>query len=120
MKYMIMMFGDAATMMETRSVEWIKEMFAFMNTLNDDLTRSGELVDAIGLTDGSTAKTIRFQSGIPVVTDGPFAESKESIIGYWIVDVESAARAVEIATRIVAFTQGPIEVRQIPDAPPEL
>jgi hypothetical protein len=120
MKYMVMMFGEAATMMETRPMDWIKEMFAFMHTLDDDLTRSGELVDAIGLNDGSTAKTVRIQNGIPVATDGPFAESKESIIGYWIVDVEDEARAVEIASRIVAFIQAPVEVRRIPDAPPEL
>jgi len=54
------------------------------------------------------------------VTDGPFAESKESHIGYWLVDVESEARALGIATKVVAFTHGPIEVRQIGDAPPEM
>ncbi|MCA1648029.1 MAG: YciI family protein [Chloroflexi bacterium] len=124
MKYMIMMFGDAATMMEQQSREWIAEMMQFMHTLNDDLTRAGELVDAQGLTDGSRAKTVRFMDGIPVVTDGPFAESKESIIGYWIVDVESEARALEIAARVVAFIgpagAPPVEVRQIMDAPPEM
>jgi hypothetical protein len=70
--------------------------------------------------DGSQAKTVRIQNGIPVATDGPFAESKESLIGYWIVDVESEARAIEIASRVVAFIQAPVEVRQIPDAPPEM
>ncbi len=124
MKYMIMMFGDAATMMEQQPREWIVEMMDFMHKLNDDLTKSGELVDAQGLTDGSQAKTVRFQNGIPVVTDGPFAESKESIIGYWIVDVESEARAIEIASRVVAFIgpagAPPVEVRHIMDAPPEV
>jgi len=52
------------------------------------------------------------------VTDGPFAEAKESLAGYWIVDVP-AERALEIASRIVVFIEGPIEVRQIADAPPE-
>lgn len=124
MKYMIMMFGDAATMMEQQPREWIVEMMAFMHKLNDDLTKSGELVDAQGLTDGGQAKTVRFQNGIPVATDGPFAESKESIIGYWIVDVESEARAIEIASRVVAVIgpagAPPVEVRQIMAAPPEV
>jgi hypothetical protein len=120
MKYMIMMFGDAATMMETKTPEWIKEMFAFMNTIHQDLTSSGELVDAQGLVDGSQAKTVRIQNGIPVATDGPFAESKESLIGFWIVDVVDEARAIEIASRVVAFIQAPVEVRQIPAGPPEI
>src|SRR2546423_371733 len=102
MKYMIMMFGSAATMMETKSREWILEMIEFMQTLDKDLRESGELVDSRGLADGSQAKVVSIKNGIPVATDGPFAESKESIIGYWIVDVESEARAIEIASRVVA------------------
>jgi hypothetical protein len=120
MKYMIMMFGSSESMMEAKPVEWIREMIQFMRSLNDDLSNAGELVAAEGLTDGSQAKTVSFQNGIPVVTDGPFAEAKESIIGYWIVDVENQARALDIAKRVVAFTQGPIEVRQVMDRPPEV
>ena len=62
---------------------------------------------------------VSIQNGIPVATDGPFAESKESLAGYWIVDVASEARAIEFASYIVAFTEGPIELRQIMDGPPE-
>ncbi len=120
MKYMIMMFGSSAGMMETQPREWILEMFEFMHQLDSDLREAGELVSSEGLADGSRAKTVTFQNGVTLVTDGPFAESKESVIGYWIVDVESQARAVEIASRVVAFTHGPIEVRQVMDAPPEV
>src|SRR5439155_10952412 len=102
MKYMIMMFGSQATMLEAQPIEWIREMMNFMHTLNDDLTRSGELVDAQGLTDGSQAKTVSLQNGIPVATDGPYAESKESLIGFWTVDVGSEQRAIDIASRVVA------------------
>ena len=83
------------------------------------MRESGELVEDHGLADGSQAKTVRFQNGIPVATDGPFAESKESLVGYWIVDVESEQRAIEIASRIVAFVKAPIEVRRVMDAPPD-
>ena len=86
-------------MMEVKSTEWINEMIEFMEQVNDDLTESGELVDGRGLADPSQAKTVGIQDGVPVATDGPYAEAKESLAGYWIVDVESEARAIEIASR---------------------
>jgi len=118
-KYMIMTFGSAEAGLATMGKEWMVNMIQFMHKLDDDLRKSGELVSAEGLADGSQAKTVRFQNGIPVSTDGPFAESKESLVGYWIVDVENEARAIEIASRIVAFVKVPIEVRRVMDAPPE-
>jgi hypothetical protein len=118
-KYMIMMFGDQSGMAD-KSAEWFQEMISFMGTLDQDLTDSGELVSAEGLADPSQAKTVGIQNGIPVATDGPFAESKESLAGYWIVDIESEARAIEIASRVTAFTRGPLEIRQVMAAPPEL
>ena len=94
-------------------------MIQFMKKLDEDLRKSGELVSAEGSRTEARRKTVRFENGIPVATDGPFAESKESLVGYWIVDVESEARAIEIASRIVAFVKVPIEVRRVMDAPPE-
>lgn len=119
MKYMIMMFGDQAGMLETRSVEWIREMIGFMHALNDDLIRAGEFVSAEGLADATQAKTVVFEDGAPVPTDGPYAESKEALAGFWIVDVENEARALEMAARVVAFIERPVEVRQILDRPPQ-
>jgi hypothetical protein len=118
-KYMIMMFGSQEGMQEARSPEWITEMMQFMHTLNKELTDAGELVEARGLVDGSQAKTVRLENGAVVVTDGPFAESKESLVGYWVLDVESEARVHEIAGRIVVYSQV-VEVRQVPDAPPDM
>jgi hypothetical protein len=105
-------------MVETRSTEWIKGMIRFMTDLDQELADSGELAASEGLADPTQATTVRFEHGAPVPTDGPFAESKESLAGYLIVDVPEE-RALEIASRIVAFIEGPIEVRQIADAPPE-
>jgi hypothetical protein len=118
MKYMIMMFGSQATMEATQSREWIMQMIKFMHGVNDDLVKAGEFVVAEGLADATQAKTVTFQEGLPVVTDGPFSESKESLAGFWIIDVENEARALEFAMKIVAFTHGPIEVRQVPGGPP--
>ena len=120
MKYMIMMFGEAATMLETQPREWIVQLIDFMHQLDRDLRDAGELVASEGLADGTQAMTVTYRDGSTVVTDGPFAESKESVIGFWIVDIEGEERALEIATRVVDFTHGPIEVRQVMDAPPEV
>ena len=125
MKYMILTFGDQATMMEQRTVTWVKEMIQFMQGLIEDLKASGELVFAEGLADPTQAKTVRFQGGVSVPTDGPFAEAKEFLAGYWIVDCESTQRAYEIAARASAAPgkggtpmNMPIEVREVMSAPP--
>src|SRR6202163_1666992 len=112
MKYMIMTFGSAEAGLAAMGKDWMVEMIQFMRKLDEDLRKSGELVSAEGLADGSRAKTVSIKDGIPVATDGPFAEAKESLVGYWIVDVANEARAIEIASDIVAFVKVPIEVRQ--------
>jgi hypothetical protein len=119
MKYMIMTFGSAEGGLATMGRDWMIEMIQFMRKLDEDLTKSGELVSSDGLADGSQAKTVRFENGISVATDGPFAESKESMVGYWIVDVENEERAIAIASRIVDYVKVPIEVRRVMDAPPD-
>ena len=119
MKYMIMMFGSAGEMMDVKSTDWIKEMIQFMQQLDVDLRNSGEMVFNAGLADGSAAKTVRITDGLPVATDGPYAEAKEPLIGYWVLDVENEARIVEIAGQIANWS-GVVEVRPLADAPPEV
>jgi hypothetical protein len=118
-KYMIMMFGDASQMGEVQSPEWIREMIAEMIAIDDDLVEAGEMVFNAGLADSSTARIMQYVPGGPVaVTDGPYAESKESLIGFWVVDVESEERLREIVARIVKFS-GVVEVRPL-GQPPEV
>jgi len=62
--------------------------------------------------DPSRATTIRFSGGVPVPTDGPYAEVKESLVGFWILDV-SQERALEVAAQVVAVIEQPIEVRPV-------
>ncbi|HEX6134424.1 MAG TPA: YciI family protein [Longimicrobiales bacterium] len=109
--------------------EWSAEDFrahmAFMHDFNRQLTESGELVGGEGLAEPAEARVVRAgKAGAPVVTDGPFAEAKEFLAGYWIVDVESAERAYEIAAQASAAPgpggaplNMPIEVRQVMSAP---
>ena len=104
------------------------EIAAHMNyyeALNRDLIKSGELVDGTILAHPRLARIVRCDGASPpVVTDGPFPESKELLAGYRMVDVESEARAIEISAKASAAPgpggvpiQQPIEVRQVMGAP---
>jgi hypothetical protein len=86
-------------------------MGAFMESFGKDLAESGELVDAQGLTAPIHTRRIRLQAGVPVVTDGPYAETEEVLAGYWLVDCDSFDRATEIAARLTNCP-GPDHVRE--------
>ena len=114
MKYMIMMFGGLGAATQNRSPEWIAGMHQLLMKLDAELKESGECVASDALADPSQAKTVRFVDSAPVPTDGPFAEVKESLAGYWIVEADEE-RALEIASRVVGYTGYPMEVRRIMD-----
>ena len=128
MRFMLMMHAPRGTgdyQVNSWSPDDFKAHIAFMQQLNRDLIASGEFVGAEGLAPPGQAKVVRAgRDGTPAVTDGPFAESKEFLVGYWIVDVDSAQRAYEIAGR-ASTAPGPggaplgipIEVRQVMVAP---
>lgn len=118
MKYMIMMFGGVGASLADRSPEWITEMQTTMMRMDRELRDSGEVVESRHLMDPTQATTVRFTGGAPAPTDGPFAEIKESLAGYWVVEA-GYERAVEIASQVVAVTQYPMEVRRVMDEPPE-
>jgi hypothetical protein len=82
------------------SPEDLGAMQAFMGKWNNDLVESGEFVDARGLSAPVHARRIQLQNGVPVVTDGPYAETQEVLAGYTIVECESFDRATEIAARL--------------------
>ena len=119
MKYMIMMFGSAEKMMETVTPEWVTEMIGFMQQIDRDLAASGELVFQAGLTDGSQALLVHNTDGVVTTTDGPYAEAKESLIGYWVLDVASEERIIEIAGTIAKYART-VEVRPLGEEPPEV
>jgi hypothetical protein len=119
MKYMLMMFGDPETMLEERSTEWVREMIGFMGSFNEELMRTGEFVTAEGLANPGTAKTVSLVEGQVVVSDGPFAEAKESLAGWWVLDVKDEARAIELASKVIVYAQT-VELREVPSGPPEV
>jgi hypothetical protein len=114
MKYMIMMFAGLGEATQDRSPEWIAGMHELLMKLDTELKESGECLAGEALADPRQAKTVRFAGGAPLATDGPFAEVKESVVGYWILDVD-LERAIEIASRVVAYTEYPMEVRPFMD-----
>ena len=120
MKYMLMMFGSAGEMMTVQSPEWIREMITYMTDLDDELRERGEMVFNAGLADGREAKLVHADG---VVTDGPFAEAKESLIGFWIELADQRAglqaRVTELATSIARYSKV-VEVRPVAEAPPEV
>jgi hypothetical protein len=137
MKYMIMLYGsqqdyDSLTGKTVPGKPvWTGEDFAamggFMESFNNDLAESGEMVSTRGLTAPVHARRIQLRSGVPVVTDGPYAETQEVLAGYWIVECESFDRATEIATRLTTCP-GPegvgdfavVDVRPIAESRAEL
>jgi hypothetical protein len=111
-KYMIMMFSGVGEQMPTRSPEWIQGMGEMLMGLDAELREAGELVAGHGLMDPSHATTVRLVDGVPVPTDGPYAEVKESLAGYWLVET-TQERAVEVTARVVGYTGHPMEVRPV-------
>lgn len=135
MKYMILLYGsqqdyDAMSGKPSEKPAWTARDFAamgqFMETFNKELLDSGELLETRGLTAPVHARRIHLQNGVPVVTDGPYAETQEVLAGYWIIDCESFDRATEIAAEL-SKCPGPayasasvIDVRPIAESRNEL
>ena len=130
MKYMMLMQFSAATAdfpgIDTWTAEELQAHIAFMMETNRALGESGELVDAQGLAGADTAKIVRSNGGgAPLVTEGPFPETKEFLAGWWIVDVDTEERALELAAQVSAAPGPggrplgmPIELRPVMAAPP--
>lgn len=98
------------------------EMIAAMMRYNEELAKSGALLSLDGLHPPSSGARVKFTGGRPTVTDGPFAEAKETIGGYWIIRAASREEAIALATRCPAQDGDVIEVRQIQelsDFPPQ-
>jgi hypothetical protein len=126
MRFMLLQHYAPAENCGVPMYEWrpedIQAHIEFQHALNAELIASGELVDAQGLSD--QAKTVTKTGAAPVITDGPYPESKELLAGYRLIDVESLDRALEIAGRASA-APGPngvpigdhIQVREVMGAP---
>jgi len=122
MRFMMLMipkgYESAApgTMPEAKAVE-------AMMKYNESLQKAGVLLALDGLRPPSEGARVSFAGGKPKVTDGPFAEAKEVLGGYWMIQVKSREEAIEWATRCPAGPNETIEIRQVQelaDFPPEV
>ncbi|WP_419992378.1 YciI family protein [Streptomyces boninensis] len=136
MKYLVMIYGTQADY-EAMSGKaspgvpaWtpadMQAMFAHMESINNDLAETGEIVDGNGL--GAPKQAIVVTGGpggSTVVTDGPYGETKEVLAGYWVLDCASDERVTEIAKRVnecpvpEGTKPSQVVIRQIMEAPPE-
>ena len=126
MKFMVQMnVKKGPYQMAGWSQEDVKRMVGFMNKTNAELKAAGQWVVGEGLVSPEEARLVKAnEDGSPSVTDGPFAESKEFIAGFWIVVVKNADEAYRIAARISACPgpggkplNMPFEVRAVGEAP---
>ena len=94
-------------------VEGAAEMFEAMGKYNEELVKAGIMLAGDGLKPSKFGKRIHFNGTKRSVTDGPFAETKEQLGGYYVIDVDSVEEALEWAARIPSARHGTIEVRPV-------
>ncbi len=94
-----------------------EQLLAAMGKYNEELMKAGVLLDLAGLHPSSKGARVKFSGGKRTVIDGPFAETRELIAGYWLIQVKSRDEAIEWAKRVPAphgeGAEGQIEIRQV-------
>ena len=120
MRYMLLIYDDEARWQSLSDEERgaiLEEYFAYTREAQE----RGAYVDGSALQPTATATTVRVDGGEAMTTDGPFAETKEQLGGYYLVDVESLDEAIEWAAKIPSATRGlgSVEVRPLLEIPQE-
>ncbi|HEY2536070.1 MAG TPA: YciI family protein [Solirubrobacteraceae bacterium] len=122
MRFMMIMLPNIPNVNEENWTPDVEAVTA-MGKYNEELAKAGVLLALDGLHSPAEGARVSFAGGTPSVTDGPFAEAKEVIGGYWLIEAASKEEAVEWATRCPASDNETIEVRQVfemSDFPPEV
>ncbi|MEU3887213.1 YciI family protein [Streptomyces sp. NPDC029041] len=121
------MRGEASADSPAWSEQDVQTMFAYMGAINEDLSESGELVDAQGLAEPAQTRHVTLgDDGKAVITDGPYSETKELPAGYRVLECESLERVTEIADRVSRCPQPagapahPVVIRPIMDGSGDL
>lgn len=117
MKYVILIYDNQASREVWAGLPAAQraEGLGVYAALNDDLTASGELITTEALGDPSLTKQVSVRDGRTTTTDGPFAEVKEFLAGFYLLECESIERAIEHAARIPEAEFGRVEVRPVQD-----
>lgn len=112
MKYLLLIYHDEKAF-SGLTEDQRQEMYKEYRELREELTNNGKFITGSQLLPTSTAQSVRVRNGKPLTTDGPFAETKEQLGGYFLIDVETATEASAIAARIPSARMGTIEVRAL-------
>ena len=113
MKYVVLIYSNPAAWRALPAEEQDR-VLTVHNDLIDELTESGEFLNIYRLADATNARTLARPNELPVVTDGPFGESKEVLASLWEIDVNRVERAIEIAEPLTQHAT--VEVRPLMDA----
>ena len=117
MKYMLLIYMDEKAMTDAERAQCYKDS----TKLTHDLNAAGQFLSANPLQSVSTATSLRIREGKRLVTDGPFAETREQLGGYFLVDAPDLDAALTIAAQIPAARKGTVEIRpliELPGLPP--
>ena len=114
MEYLLLIYGGDQ---EGRpySEQELRALYAEYFKLGDDLRSAGKLLSSNELTGVESATSVRVRNGDTVVTDGPFAETKEALGGYYLIEADSLDEAIDWAARIPAARDGTVEIRPVHD-----
>ena len=112
MQYLLLIYGDQNGW-ESMSEEERGQVFQAYGTFTQELEDSGAMVGGNALQPTETATTVRVRNDETLTTDGPFAETKEQLGGYYLVEAESIDEAIDWAAKIPAARTGTIEVRPL-------
>jgi hypothetical protein len=112
MQYLLLIYGDENSW-ETLSEEDRGQIFQAYGTFTQELQNSGAMVAGDALQPTETATTVRVQNDEVLTTDGPFAETKEQLGGYYLIEADSLDEAIEWAAKIPGARHGSIEVRPV-------
>jgi hypothetical protein len=113
MRYMLLIYGDEKLLNQDEREHCYEES----TQLAHDIKSKGQYLDASPLHPTSTATSVRVRDGKRLVTDGPFAETKEQLGGYYLVDVPNLDEAIDIVSRIPAARWGTVEIRPVIELP---
>jgi hypothetical protein len=113
MKYMLLVYLDEQALSESER----EQCYVKSAQLAREIHTSGQYLDASPLHPTSTATSIRVRDGKRLVTDGPFAETREHLGGYYLIDARNLDEAIGIAERIPAALWGTIEIRPVMEIP---
>lgn len=113
MKYMLLIYAEEKTLADAER----EKCYAESAQLCRDLDARGQFVSAKPLQPVATATSVRVRSGQPIITDGPFAETREQLGGYFMVEAKDLNDAIKIAAKIPAARWGTVEVRPVIEIP---